>query len=434
VTAPPAERGLDVSLYRSGVALVRDRRSIALEAGRQRLRWPGIADAIRPDTVGLAGAQTTLMGYRRAHRRLTLPALLSAHIGREVRVASAGGAVFAGELVSADPVLVATEAGLRSAAPRDVVFPDGLGPGFGVARALALDVAAQQGRHQALTLHYLTGGLEWSLDYVGVLSADGERLSLAARASITNTSGLDLHGAEVELIAGSPRLPGARKQPREAQMQVQADRASDTAQPEKAGLYYRLALPEPLRLATGEQATRALFQRSAIPVERVHVLRQQARAYKGRGAAGWQRVPLITRLQWTVGQGPQPAGSIRVYEPRAQADGRRLVGGADMPDRPEGTQARIAVGRPFDITARRRRTAYQRHDNGEIETVTHEIQLRNAAKHPAAVRVEETIRGDWKMLESSHDWQRGASNLAVWAVEVPAEGERTLRYKARIRR
>jgi hypothetical protein len=50
VTAPPAERGLDVSLYRSGVALVRDRRSIALEAGRQRLRWPGIADAIRPDT------------------------------------------------------------------------------------------------------------------------------------------------------------------------------------------------------------------------------------------------------------------------------------------------------------------------------------------------------------------------------------------------
>jgi hypothetical protein len=38
------------------------------------------------------------------------------------------------------------------------------------------------------------------------------------------------------------------------------------------------------------------------------------------------------------------------------------------------------------------------------------------------------------MLESSHDWQRGASNLAVWAVEVPAEGERTLRYKARIRR
>jgi hypothetical protein len=43
--------------------------------------------------------------------------------------------------------------------------------------------------------------------------------------------------------------------------------------------------------------------------------------------------------------------------------------------------------------------------------------------------VQEPIGGDWKIVSESHPHNKANSNLAVWKIDVPAEGKTTLTYK-----
>ncbi len=204
----PAERELDLTVYRPGVALVRDRRMVDLEAGTTRVVWPNVADTLQWDSVHFGGAAPELRAYRRTGERLTLQGLIDRHVGGEVRFTAADGDDGgSGEIVAADPLLVRTDAGVRPLAPERLVFPGGVPDDLLNAPGLALDIAADRRWREPLRLDYLAEGLAWSLDYVGTLSADGSRLRLEARASIANESGMEVRDAEVELIAGEPAIP-----------------------------------------------------------------------------------------------------------------------------------------------------------------------------------------------------------------------------------
>ncbi len=431
----PSERELDLTVYRPGVALVRDRRVVDLEAGTTRLVWPNVADTLQWDSVHLGGEAPELRAYRRTGERLTLQGLVEHYAGREVRFTAAdeddGGS---GEIVSADPLLVRTDAGVRPLAPERLVFPEGVPDELMRPPGVALDIAADRRWRQPLRLDYLAEGLAWSLDYVGTLSADDSRLRLEARASIANESGMDVRNARVELIAGEPAIP--RGDAANGAELMQARSMSDgAASPEAAGNFYRLALPRPVTLEAGERTSVAVFDRRSIPVERRYVLRSDAGIPGTAGSAtGWRAVPLSTMLAWTVGDRPQPAGTLRVYEPRPGDGGVRLMGGARLGDRAAGESVEVALGRPFDIVAERRRTAVQRGPDERTETVTREIRIRNAGEGKASIRIEESIPGDWEMLEASEEWDRASADLAVWRFELAGGGERLLRYRVRIRR
>ncbi|WP_139150792.1 DUF4139 domain-containing protein [Halofilum ochraceum] len=431
----PAERELDLTVYRPGVALVRDRRPIDLEAGNHRLVWPNVADTLQWDSVRLAGEAPELRAYRRSGERLTLQRLVEGYVGREVRFTAANGDNGGvGEIVSADPLLVRTDAGVRPLTPERLVFPGGVPDALMSSPGLALDIATDRRWRQPLRLDYLAEGFAWSLDYVARLSADGSRLRLEARASIANASGMAVRDARVELIAGEPAIPrGDRGNGAEM---MQARSMSDAAAPpEAAGDYYHLALPRPVTLEAGERTSVAVFDRPSIPVERQYVLRSDARITGTKGPApGWRSVPLTTTLAWTVGDRPQPAGTLRVYEPRPGDEGVRLVGGDRLGDRAAGEQVEVALGRPFDIVAERRRTDWQRGPDERTETVTREIRVRNAGQREASIRIEESIPGEWEMLEASDEWERASADLAVWRFEIEGGGERLLRYRVRIKR
>jgi hypothetical protein len=435
-TRAPAERELDLTVYRPGVALIRDRRMVDLKAGTTRLLWPNVADTMHWDSVHLEGDGPGLRAYRRAGGRLTLQGLIELHVGREVGFTPANGDDGGyGELVSADPLLIRTEAGVRTLSPQRLVFPGGVPDELAGPGGLALDIRVDRRMREPLRLEYLAEGLGWSLDYVGTLSEDGSRMRLAARTTIENGTGMDVRDARVELIAGEPAIPRGDTRNGAEMMQARAMSAADAAEPEPAGDYYRLALPHPVTLAAGERATVAVFERQSIPVERHYVLRSGARIPRGSDTgAGWRRVPLTTELAWTVGEQPQPEGTLRVYEPRPGDGDVRLVGGARLGDRAAGEAARAALGSPFDIVAQRRRTAVQQGPDERTQTIDREIRVRNERGRSASIRVEESIPGDWDILEASHDWERAAADLAIWRFELEGGAERLLRYRVRIRR
>jgi hypothetical protein len=46
------------------------------------------------------------------------------------------------------------------------------------------------------------------------------------------------------------------------------------------------------------------------------------------------------------------------------------------------------------------------------------------------VIVQEPISGEWRIITESHPHKKLNSHLAVWKIEIPAEGSTTLKYSA----
>ncbi|MEC8774977.1 MAG: DUF4139 domain-containing protein, partial [Pseudomonadota bacterium] len=94
----------------------------------------------------------------------------------------------------------------------------------------------------------------------------------------------------------------------------------------------------------------------------------------------------------------------------------------------------IAIGRAVDVTAKRRRTDYciQGLPKGTAE-VAYQITLRNAKSQDVTVDIVERMIGEWQILSQSLPHKKDTDRQAVWQVPVPASGEVSLRYKARVR-
>lgn len=431
---PPDRRELALTLYRGGVALVRDRREADIPAGEREVRWYGVAPGLHAGSVYLDGVGVTLRGFRLEHEPWSLAGLVEAHVGREVRVVRGSGnerEEIRARVLSAEPLLLENVTGVFSARPEQLVYPGGPPPGMGEDPALLLETTRAAEGEAAFELHYLAEGFDWSAEHVAVLSPERSRMDLLTRARIHNGSGMAVSAARVDLIAGEVNIPRERERPAAQLRMMRADAAESAAEvvPESAGEQYRFRLPRQLTLADGDSRGVRLQSHDGIAVKRIHAVSAAARPHGRTGADGWQTVPVETRLEWEQPDGPLPAGPIRVYE--REGDGLRLLGGDRVPDRPEGERVRIIPGRPFDLTARRRQTEFRRIDSGRYE-MAHEIRLYNASEDTARILVEEAIPGEWQMLEASHEWERAASNLAVWRLEVPAGAELSLKYNAKI--
>jgi hypothetical protein len=61
------------------------------------------------------------------------------------------------------------------------------------------------------------------------------------------------------------------------------------------------------------------------------------------------------------------------------------------------------------------------------------VRLKNGGREAVRVRVEEPVPGDWRILQESLPHRKEAANLAVWEIDVPAQGETLLEYRALVR-
>lgn len=429
----PLERELSLTVYRQGTALVQDRRQPSLPQTPTTLIWPGVVPSLQLDTVRLAG-ERPLAGHRLRDRGLSLDALLRAYEGRPVvisgRSARGGREQVDAVLVSAEPPLASVDGAVRSVDPRALSFPEGIPGGLGESPALELELGAGGSSSASLIVDYLASGLSWTADYVATVSTDGQRLELAARATIANDTGMDIEAATTGLVAGELKVPQSAGGPERARMaSAMADRAATDQEPEPLGDFQLYALDEPVTVAAGERYSRRLFSRSGIALERQHVLRSDVQL-RDSGAPGWQRVPLAIELGWTNEGGPLPAGTVRVYR-RDESGRSRFVGGDRIEDRPSGQRVTIEPGRPFDISARRRQTGYEQIER-RSHTVAHTIELHNGSDQSATIRIEERLPGDWRITDANQAWEKAAAHLAVWRVELAPGQRREIRYRARV--
>jgi hypothetical protein len=111
-----------------------------------------------------------------------------------------------------------------------------------------------------------------------------------------------------------------------------------------------------------------------------------------------------------------------------------LLGEDRIPHTPRGERVTLAMAQAVEITVRRKRTDYRAEGlpKGTAE-VAYEIALSNAKSKQVTVEIVEAMTGEWRILSSTLAHARESDQRAVWQVEVPAEGETILQYRARIK-
>ena len=85
--------------------------------------------------------------------------------------------------------------------------------------------------------------------------------------------------------------------------------------------------------------------------------------------------------------------------------GVKIVGEDRLDQRPKDETINLKIGNAFDVVCERKQTDFQKISSNVYE-LEYEITLRHHKALPVTVEVNEPIGGTWRMLQSSHTWNK----------------------------
>lgn len=289
-----------------------------------------------------------------------------------------------------------------------------------------------------LRLAYLTGGMGWSASYSMVVAPDDSTAGIDGYATIDNGSGAAFEAASVQLLAGTVNVAEGRQFRMMDAVRMEAGgmmpQAPSMSEVPFSG-YHLYELDTPLDLHAGESRRVRLLGAASVAVTREYVLPGQVNYYQQMPEPQRQSAFIRYRVErpegTELGDMPLPAGQVRVFQPD-EAGRLQLLGVDSIPNTPEQEELLVTIGQAFDIVGTRTQTEYDR-PGGDLYESSWEVELVNRSDEGVVVQVIEQIRGDWEILESSHDAQRLSAGAVRFDVPVPAGGEATLTYRVRVR-
>ncbi|MBK1732040.1 DUF4139 domain-containing protein [Thiococcus pfennigii] len=443
-----AQRALAVTIYNDDLALIKDQREVALEPGENRLAWRSVSVQIRPETALLEArggeVAVTLLEQNFDFDLLTAESLLKKYVGRQVQVVRTNDA---GErtveearvLAANDGVVLRYADRIETGIVGHLAYPD-VPDDLRDQPTLVLRLEAARGGSGLFELSYLTGGLGWQADYVAQLDDDGTSMDLNGWVTLTNRSGIAYRDAQVQLVAGEVNQVRAPRA--DVRMERGLAMVAAAPPPEEEALYeYHLyTLPRPTDILDRQTKQVALLSAPRVPVTRALVIEGRPSAYRVAGGDGWAPAKVEARLHFTNRDAPLgiplPKGVVRVYA-RDSRGHAQFVGEDRIDHTPKHETVSLHLGESFDVTARRKQTSFRKLSGSSAYDYAYEagfaLELKNAKPEPVAVRVLESLPGDWRILEASAPHTREAAAVAAWTVEVPAEGATTLTWVAQVR-
>ena len=440
------QRALAVTIYNDNLALVKDLREVRLAKGELALAFQDVSAQLRPETALLrnltAGADFWVNEQNFDFDLLSPQKLLEKAVGGKVTVVSqvpnADGAgsrerrEVAEVLATNGGVVLRFADRIETSPPGRIIFDQV--PGQLRARpTLVLDLHSPADAVQQLELSYLTTGLSWRADYVMNLAPDATAMDLAGWVTLTNQSGTRYPHATLQLVAGDLN----RVQPPQDRRFTLAARAEGARAPEMNEEtlfeYHLYTLDRPATLKENQTKQVALLAARGVPVTKEYVLRGDPGPARAEPQDSQPRVAVFVafdnRAEARLGL-PLPRGIVRVYQ-RDRQGRPQFVGEDSVGHTPRNARVRLRLGSAFDVTARRRQTAFKVVRDGKAVETAWQIDLANARKEAVTVAVVETRAGDWELLEQSLPCTRETPATATFLVKVPGEGAATLTFRAR---
>ncbi len=423
---------LSLAIYNNNLALVRERRRVNLERGRTELRLADVGRMLLPSSViATPGQGVRLVEQRYLFNRLNRSNLLDAYLGREVIIETKderSGVVRrrrAKILANDGGPVVEVDGEVLLAPDGKLVFPK-LPEALVAEPVLSWLVESSRAGEREINFSYLTNGVSWQSEYVLTVEPDQQRATLGGWVTLRNNSGADFRVAQIHLLAGEINREAPGGNPGGVEMRASLAAATADAgaiQPSEQFEYYRYDLPGRTDLLHNQAMQVQLFAPRPVDVEKVYRLNGSQRFFRSAQRGRRESVPAEVILNWKAaarggGGQPLPAGLVRIYE--RGGEGTLWFAGEDRIGHVSaGEKVSVRAGRAFDVRGVRRQLDFQRLSD-RLRRVTVEIELINGKDTAVTVQVDESLPGDWKMIEQSHEMQKLESGLVRFNPRVPA--------------
>ncbi|UCF64649.1 MAG: DUF4139 domain-containing protein, partial [bacterium] len=278
--------------------------------------------------------------------------------------------------------------------------------------------------NEKLEVSYLTGGMSWQAEYVGVLNEAGSSINLDAWVSVDNRCGATYKEAHLKLVAGDiHRAPKPQPfQRRAMEESLMAMAAEDKGFEEREFFEYHIYELDRVTTIRDNQIKQiALFPPATVSSEKKFYYNAQRDAKK-------VEVRVLFKNEEKTGLGkPLPAGVFRIYQ--KDKESLEFIGEDRIDHTPRNEEVKITVGNAFDLIGEKnivdRQKVSKRSERQKIE-----IELRNNKQSDnVTIIVEEAFYSrEWKIEESNFPYVKKTAQNVEFSIPVKANDKTNLSY------
>jgi hypothetical protein len=451
-TTEKDQSDLDVTVYNSNRALVRDVRQIHLSAGVFPLKFEDVAASINPATVHFRSltdaAKLSVVEQNYEYDLLDAQKLLQKYVGREITLVRGEEEANSTKWVDVRATLLSD----NNNAPvwkigNEIVtgmptnwyrFPDL--PGNLYSRPTLVWTLDNRGANaQKVEASYLADSVNWSADYVLTVTRDEKAADLDGWVTLTNNSGVAYRNAKLQLVAGELHevTPVMMARKTTAMAMAEAAPAAPQFSQENFSEYHLYSLERRTSIQNNESKQISLLTGTGVPVAKTLMVEGQAYYYRNPQGIG-NAIPQPVKVYYKFKNDqksqlgmPLPAGIVRVYQADSKS-GVQFVGEDRIQHTPKDETLKIYIGNAFDVVCERKQTDYKKLA-GNLYEMEYAITLRNHKDTAVTVEVREPVGGDWEVVNSNFKTEKLDATTIGFQVPVEKDGSATLTYRVRVK-
>jgi hypothetical protein len=442
---------LNVTVYNSNLALIRDVRQIHLSSGVSPLRFEDVAATIMPATVHFRSlsepARLSVVEQNYEYDLLDAQKLLQKYVGREITLVHGEGQASSTKWVETKAILLADNnnqpvwkigneivTGMPTSWYRFSELPGNL-----YSRPTLVWTLDNRGAAaQKVEASYLTNNMNWNADYVLTVSRDEKTGDLDGWVTLTNNSGTAYENAKLQLVAGEIHQVASMFAAGVAMAKMEAAApAPPQFQQENMSEYHLYTLGRRTSIQNNESKQISLLSGTGVPIEKFLAVEGQPYYYRNQQGIG-NPIPEPVKVYYRFrneekgGLGmPLPAGTVRVYQADSKG-GIQFVGEDHINHTPKDETLKIYVGNAFDVVCERKLIDYKKLDKNLYE-MEFQITLRNHKDVPVTVEAREPVGGDWEVVNSNLKWTKLDATTISFEIPVEKDGTVTLDYRVRVK-
>jgi len=437
-----SRKSVEVTVYNNGLGYVRELLSVPLEKGVGELRLENIPASLIPESARFApsaqGNGFQLFEQNFQYDLANQNTLLAKYIGKKIKLQiwheyQDRKEEVEAELLSTDGPVYRVGDEIYIGHPGLKIMPE-LPEGLSLKPALVWAYESKSAGYKDFELTYLTGGIQWTADYVLALEEKTMTADLSAWVSLDNRSGARYNEARLKLIAGNVQRVTPKAVPlRRGVMAMAMDGGAEAFQEASVFEYHQYTLKRPTTLLNNEKKQVLFIEGGPVPVEKIY--RAESTNMYGRYDSGQEiKVPVNVYLKFknTKKNGlgmALPAGTVRVFV--KTADGSSQFTGEDaIQHTPRDEEISLKTGEAFDLVCERRQLDYKQVTNQMSETEW-EITLKNRKETDAVITASEQLYGNWKVISHTHTYEKKSAFSIEFKVAVPAGEEVKVQYRVR---
>lgn len=434
---------LELTVYNSNVALVKETREIMLAVGQGELRFLDVASEIIPTTIQVTSLtfpeEFSVLEQVYEYDLLTPRRLLDEYVGKKIKIIQWHEFQDRKEVVEA--LLLSTTQG-------EIYQIDGeiyLGyPGYKVLSEIPEGFVTEPTirwlyenlteKTHTMEVSYLTENLNWRADYLLLLDEGKGSADISGWVTLDNQSGLSYQDASLKLVAGTlhreeERVRGGLYAMEAAPIIASAFKEEDLFE------YHLYDLQRKTSLKNNETKQIRLLEARGIAIKKEFLLYGTQGYYTRSYYEEPLKMPVNVYITFKNSEEdnlgmPLPTGTIQLYQ-RDSEGSLQFIGEDTIEHTPKDEEVHLQVGEAFDILAERVQTDYKK-ITSKLHESAWEITLRNHKEEDITVGILEPLLGNWQILSSSHPYKKVDAFTIRFDLAVAKGEEVKVTYRVKV--